>query len=63
METENKEKTELGHGIYHPGARPMKVFVDDDGIMYLCDKDSDPDKPLKEQACWTCDKVQFTRGG
>lgn len=63
MVSGNKEEPELGHGIYHPSARPMKVLVDDDGVMYLCDKDIDPDKPLKEQACWTCDKVLFTRGG
>jgi hypothetical protein len=62
MESEEK-KPKLGKGIYHPSARPMKVFVDDEGVMYLCDKDIDPDKPLKEQACWTCDMVQFTRGG
>ena len=63
MTEEKQEKPRLGHGIYHPSARPMKVLVDDDGVMYLCDKDIDPDKPLKEQACWTCDKVVFTRGG
>lgn len=63
METK-QEKPELGHGIHHPGARPMKVYVDDDGILYLCDQDIDLNKPLKEQVrCWTCDKVQFTRGG
>lgn len=58
-----KEESKLGHGIHHPGARPMKVYVDNDGILYLCDKNIDLDKPLKEQACWTCDKVQFMRGG
>lgn len=62
METK-QEEANLGEGIYHPSARPMKVYVDDDGIMYLCDTDIDPSKPLKEQACWTCDQVQFTRGG
>lgn len=60
--TEKKEKPILGEGVYHPGARPMKVFVDDDGVMFLCDKDIDPNKSLKEQACWTCDQVLFTRG-
>jgi len=62
MEKQKEEEQKLGSGIFHPGARPMKVFVDDDGIMYLCDKDIDPNKSLKEQACWTCDKVLFTRG-
>ena len=63
MTEKKKEKPVLGAGVYHPGARPMEVYVDDDGIMYLCDKDIDPNKPLKDQACWTCDKVLFTRGG
>lgn len=63
MTEQNKEKPVLGHGVFHPGARPMKVYVDDDGVMYLCDKDIDLKRPLKEQACWTCDQVQFTRGG
>ena len=58
-----KKEDKLGHGVYHPGARPMKVYVDDHGVMYLCDKDIDPTKPLKGQACWTCDQVLFTRGG
>lgn len=59
---EVKEK-KMGSGIIHPGARPMKVYVDDDGVLYLCDKDIDPDRPLPEQACWSCDKIEFTRGG
>lgn len=58
-----KKKAKLGSGIRHPGARPMQVYIDDDGTMYLCDKEIDPDRPLKEQACWSCDRVQFTRGG
>jgi len=62
MTTEKPEKPILGKGIYHPSARPMKVYVDA-GIMYLCDEKIDPQRPLKEQACWTCDKVLFTRGG
>ncbi|MDP8240704.1 MAG: hypothetical protein P9X24_16570 [Candidatus Hatepunaea meridiana] len=62
METEEK-KPILGKGPVHPSARPMKVYVDDAGIMYLCDTDIDPSQPLKDQACWTCDQVLFTRGG
>ena len=61
--TGQTEETKLGHGVEHPGARPMKVYVDDDGVMYLCDKDIDAGKSLKEQACWRCDQVLFTRGG
>lgn len=62
MESATQEQ-QLGHGILHPSARQMKVYVDDNGVMYLCDKDIDPEIPLSEQACWTCDQVQFTRGG
>jgi hypothetical protein len=57
------EEVKIGDGVYNPGARPMKVYIDDDGVVYLCDKDIDPSKPIKDQACWTCDQVQFTRGG
>ncbi len=63
MAEHEQKKPKLGDGVYHPGTRPMKVYVDDDGIMYLCNKDIDPKKPLKDQACWTCDQVLFTRGG
>ncbi len=61
MSEQNQKKT-IGEGIVHPSARPMKVYVDENGVMYLCDKDIDPTKPLKDQACWTCDQVLFTRG-
>ncbi len=63
MAEEKKEQPTIGEGIVHESARPMKVYVSDDGCMYLCDKDIDPNKPLKDQACWTCDQVLFTRGG
>ncbi len=63
MTDQNQEKPKMGEGILHESARPMKVYIGDDGVMYLCDKDIDPDKPLKGQACWTCDQVLFTRGG
>lgn len=63
MTQKEDDKPTCGEGVYHPGIRPMRVYVDDDGIMYLCDTDIDPQKSLKEQACWTCDKVLFTRGG
>lgn len=63
MTEKKQEKPKLGEGILHEGARPMKVYIGDDGVMYLCDKDVDRNKSLKEQACWTCDQVLFTRGG
>ena len=63
MTEKKQEKPKLGEGILHESARPMRVYIGDDGVMYLCDKDVDRNKPLKEQACWTCDQVLFTRGG
>jgi hypothetical protein len=62
-ESTKKNESQLGSGVLHPSARPMKVYVDDYGVMYLCDRDIDPTKPLKNQACWTCDQVLFNRGG
>jgi hypothetical protein len=62
-ESTQKKKSKLGSGVIHPSARPMKVYVDDQGVMYLCDKDIDQNKSLKGQACWTCDQVLFNRGG
>jgi len=62
MTEKKQEMPKLGKGPLHESARPMSVFVDDDGVMFLCDKDIDPNKPLKDQACWTCDQVLFTRG-
>lgn len=60
---EKENRGDTGEGIGHSSVRPMKVYVDEDGVMYLCDKDIDPKKPLKDQACWTCDQVLFKRGG
>jgi hypothetical protein len=61
MEEENQEKPEVGHGVYHPGARPMRVFLDEDGCLWLCDKGIDPDKGFMEQGCWRCKDLAFTR--
>ncbi len=58
---EKKEKQVLGNGILHPGARPMQFIVDKDGCIWVCDKPVDPEKSLKEQACWRCSDMAFTR--
>ena len=63
MTEQKQEKSKMGEGIFHESARPMKIYVDKKGVMYLCDKDIDPNKSLKSQACWTCDKILFERGG
>lgn len=61
MANEKNEKAKLGEGIYHPGARPMKVFLDEDGCMWLCDKDVDASKGFDQQGCWRCKDLAFTR--
>ncbi len=58
---ENDEKPELGHGVYHPGARPMEVFRDKDDCLWLCDKGVDPNKDFEQQGCWRCKDLAFTR--
>jgi hypothetical protein len=39
----------------------MKVVEDDDGCTWLCDADVDERKSLKEQGCWRCGDLAFTR--
>ena len=42
MKTKKEEKKPVyGHGVYHPGARPMQVYIDKDGCWWLCDKGID----------------------
>jgi hypothetical protein len=45
----------------HKAARPMKVVVDVNGCTWLCDADVNVDGDLKEQGCWRCDEIAFTR--
>lgn len=61
MEAKESKKPRLGSGIYHPGARPMKVFRDAEGGLWLCDKGIDPNKGFAEQGCWRCEDLAFTR--
>ena len=58
---EVKKEQILGNGIYHEPARPMKVVVDKDGCVWLCDKPVDETKPFSEQSCWNCKDMIFTR--
>jgi hypothetical protein len=39
----------------------MKVVVAKDGCTWLCDVGVDETKDLKEQGCWNCGEVTFTR--
>ena len=62
MNAEKKEKKPiLGHGIFHPGARPMQVYIAEDGCWWLCDKGIDPKKNFEKQGCWRCKDLAFTR--
>ena len=62
-----KKRTESEHGgtvnvgTVPKAARPMKVVVAKDGCTWLCDADVDESKDLKEQGCWQCGDLPFTR--
>lgn len=45
----------------HKAARPMKVVVDNNGCPWLCDSNVDESKDLKDQGCWRCAELPFTR--
>ncbi len=47
----------------HKPARPLKFFRDVEGNGWLCDKNIDPDRDLREQGCWRCDEMAFPTGG
>jgi len=61
MKAEESKKPALGQGVYHPGARPMKVFRDTEGCLWLCDKGIDPSGSFADQGCWRCRDLAFTR--
>jgi hypothetical protein len=56
-----QDRPQVGHGIYHPSARPMEVIKDDQGVFWLCDKGVDTHHNLSEQGCWRCGDLAFTR--
>ena len=47
----------------HPPGRPLTVVQDANGDRWLCDKDVDLSKDLREQGCWRCDEMAFPDGG
>jgi streptogramin lyase len=57
-----KTKSEkiLGSGIFHPGARPMSIHIDDQGNEWLCDK-SIQSSDFAAQGCWRTDSMAFNR--
>jgi hypothetical protein len=60
METRSQEMVDAEVSP-HTAARPMKVVADRNGTMWLCDREVDEDKALKEQGCWQCGDLPFTR--
>jgi len=60
METSKQNLTESGPEPHH-AARPMKVVVAEDGDTWLCDAKVDESRNLREQGCWRCGEIPFTR--
>jgi hypothetical protein len=60
MEARNHEMLDPDVSAHNP-ARPMKVVTDRNGTMWLCDREVDEKKALKEQGCWQCGDLAFTR--
>jgi len=61
MTGQNETKPNIGDGVFHPSARPMQVYLDKEGCMWLCDKGIDPNKDFDQQGCWRCRDLTFTR--
>ncbi len=60
MDSQNEE--EAGEEYEpHEAARPMRVIMDRDGCTWLCDASVDETKDLKDQGCWRCEDLPFTR--
>lgn len=45
----------------HRPARPMTIVKDERGDRWICDKGVDPTKGLREQGCWNCGEMAFSR--
>jgi len=60
MDTKHGDTVYVGTEPHH-AARPMRVVEDDDGCKWLCDAAVDERKDLKEQGCWRCGDLAFTR--
>jgi hypothetical protein len=60
MATKRIETVYVGSEPHH-AARPMRVVEDENGCRWLCDAGVDENKNLKEQGCWRCGDLAFTR--
>ncbi|MFH2035242.1 MAG: hypothetical protein ABIJ45_02470 [Candidatus Zixiibacteriota bacterium] len=58
---DNHEINEAFNEVPKGGARPMKVFIDDEGYEWLCDKNIDPNGSFEGQGCWRTDQIVFDR--
>ena len=45
----------------HKAARPMKIVEDKDHDLWLCDENVHNIENLREQNCWRCAEMAFTR--
>jgi streptogramin lyase len=41
----------LGNGIVRPSARPIKIYVDKQGEVWLCDETVDQNSDFSAQGC------------
>jgi hypothetical protein len=60
METQSESAVHVSEEP-HKAARPMKVVTDFEGSTWLCDQGVDEARDLKEQGCWRCADLPFTR--
>jgi hypothetical protein len=59
-----KNKSNVGEGIVKPGARPIRVIVDDSGEYWLCDAHIDPNTTdFRNAGCMAYSEVQMAEGG
>ena len=58
MDTRKKQNSSI---VTSAGARPMKVFVDDQGNEWLCDKNVSAGEDFAAQGCWRTDMMAFGR--
>jgi len=54
-------KYEVYYDNEHHAARPMKTVKDGEGDLWLCDGDVDESRSLRNQGCWRCAEMAFTR--
>ena len=60
--SEGTAKVHIGEGILKPGTRPIKVYVDENGEYWICDKAVDPtDKNFQDQGCVAHSEVHLVK--